>query len=481
MTKEYRNYIDGQWVEADSGKWMDVVNPATQEPIGRVPDAGEAETRRAIEAAYRAFPAWAAATALERANLLWRWYELIQEHAEDLARLITEEMGKPLAEAKGEVAVLAADYVRWYAEEARRVYGETIPAPAPNKRFLVFKQPVGVVGAITPWNFPAGMVTRKIAPALAAGCTVVIKPAEQTPITAIRLFELLEEAGFPKGVANLVTGQPEPIGQTLLQDERVRKITFTGSTEVGKLLMRGAADTVKKVSLELGGHAPFLIFEDADLDQAVRGVMVSKFRNTGQTCVCANRIYVHEAVKEPFIHKLKAQMEQLVIGNGMQDGVQIGPLIDRQAFEKVKRQVEDAQAKGATVHCGGEAARVAGQKGYFFQPTLLADVTPEMQIMQEETFGPVAPVVSFTDEQEVIRQANALPYGLAAYLFTNNLSRAIRVSEQLEFGMVSVNDGLFTAAQVPFGGVKESGLGREGGRQGIEEFLELKFVAMTLL
>jgi len=481
MTKEFRNYIDGQWVEADSGKWMDVVNPATQELIGRVPDAGEAETRRAIEAAYRAFPGWASATALERANLLWRWYELIQEHAEELARLITEEMGKPLAEAKGEVAVLAADYVRWYAEEARRVYGETIPASAPNKRFLVFKQPVGVVGAITPWNFPAGMVTRKIAPALAAGCTVVIKPAEQTPITAIRLFELLEEAGFPKGVANLVTGQPEPIGQTLLQDDRVRKITFTGSTEVGKLLMRGAADTVKKVSLELGGHAPFLIFEDADLDQAVRGVMASKFRNTGQTCVCANRIYVHESVKEPFIQKLKSQMERLVIGNGMQDGVQIGPLIDRQAFEKVKRQVEDARAKGAIVHCGGEAAQVAGQKGYFFQPTLLADVTPEMQIMHEETFGPVAPVVSFSDEQEVIRQSNALPYGLAAYLFTNSLSRAIRVSEQLEFGMVSVNDGVFTAAQVPFGGVKESGLGREGGRQGIEEFLETKFVALTLL
>ncbi|OUM88892.1 MAG: succinate-semialdehyde dehydrogenase (NADP(+)) [Bacillus thermozeamaize] len=481
MTKEFRNYIDGQWVEADSGKWMDVVNPATQELIGRVPDAGEAETRRAIEAAYRAFPEWASATALERANLLWRWYELIQEHAEELARLITEEMGKPLAEAKGEVAVLAADYVRWYAEEARRVYGETIPASAPNKRFLVFKQPVGVVGAITPWNFPAGMVTRKIAPALAAGCTVVIKPAEQTPITAIRLFELLEEAGFPKGVANLVTGQPEPIGQTLLRDDRVRKITFTGSTEVGKLLMRGAADTVKKVSLELGGHAPFLIFEDADLDQAVRGVMASKFRNTGQTCVCANRIYVHESVKEPFIQKLKSQMERLVIGNGMQDGVQIGPLIDRQAFEKVKRQVEDARAKGAIVHCGGEAAQVAGQKGYFFQPTLLADVTPEMQIMHEETFGPVAPVVSFSDEQEVIRQANALPYGLAAYLFTNSLSRAIRVSEQLEFGMVSVNDGVFTAAQVPFGGVKESGLGREGGRQGIEEFLETKFVALTLL
>ncbi|MCL6577027.1 MAG: NAD-dependent succinate-semialdehyde dehydrogenase [Kyrpidia sp.] len=476
-------YVDGQWTPAGSGKTFEVYNPATGDVVGEVADASKEDVLRAVDAAHRAFPGWAAKTAKERSEILRRAYDLMVANLDELAVIMTTEQGKPLAEAKGEIQY-AADFVLWYSEEAKRVYGETIPASFPHKRILVLRQPVGVVAAITPWNFPAAMITRKIAPALAAGCTVIVKPAKQTPLTACRLVEIFEEAGMPPGVVNLITGsRAAEIADTMLADERVRKITFTGSTEVGKQLMRKAADTVKHISLELGGHAPFLVFEDADIDAAAREVAASKFRNAGQTCVCTNRVYVHESIAEPFAEALAKRAAAMKVGNGLEEGVVIGPLIDRQAAEKVEEHVRDAVQKGARVVTGGHRLSRAGTKGevHFFEPTVLLDVSDDMLVLYEETFGPVAPVQTFRDDEEAVRKANDTRYGLAAYLFTRDLSRAVRVAESLEYGIVGINDGLPSVAQAPFGGFKESGLGREGGRHGIEEFLEIKYVSLALV
>lgn len=481
--RKYGLYIDGKWTPSGSGETFEVLDPATKEVVGTAAEATTEDVKRAVDAAHRAFPHWSSRTAKERGAILHNWYRLMLEHLDELAEGMTREQGKPLAEARGEVQY-AADFVQWYGEEAKRVYGETIPASFTDKRIWVLRQPVGVVAAITPWNFPAAMITRKIAPALAVGCTVVIKPAEQTPLTACRLVELMEEAGFPPGVVNLVTGRrPEVIGDALLQDSRVRKLTFTGSTEVGKLLMKKAADTVKRVSLELGGHAPFLVFEDADLEAAAGEVAASKFRNAGQTCVCTNRIYVHERVAEAFTEALVKRVEQMKMGYGLEEGVTIGPLIDEQGVAKAERHVRDAVEKGARIVTGGSRCRFSGklEKGTFFQPTVLVNVTDDMLVLREETFGPVAPVQTFRTEEEAIARANDTSYGLAAYLFTRDLSRAVRVMEQLEYGIVGVNDGLPSVAQAPFGGFKESGIGREGGRHGIEEFLETKYVSVKLV
>ncbi|CAB3390283.1 NAD-dependent succinate-semialdehyde dehydrogenase [Kyrpidia spormannii] len=481
--RRYGLYVDGQWTPAGSGKTFEVYNPATGDVVGEVADASKEDVLRAVDAAHRAFPGWAAKTAKERSEILRRAYDLIVANLDELAVIMTTEQGKPLAEAKGEIQY-AADFVLWYSEEAKRVYGETIPASFPHKRILVLRQPVGVVAAITPWNFPAAMITRKIAPALAAGCTVIVKPAKQTPLTACRLVEIFEEAGMPPGVVNLITGsRAAEIADTMLADERVRKITFTGSTEVGKQLMRKAADTVKHISLELGGHAPFLVFEDADIDAAAREVAASKFRNAGQTCVCTNRVYVHESIAEPFAEALAKRAAAMKVGNGLEEGVVIGPLIDRQAAEKVEEHVRDAVQKGARVVTGGHRLSRAGTKGevHFFEPTVLLDVSDDMLVLYEETFGPVAPVQTFRDDEEAVRKANDTRYGLAAYLFTRDLSRAVRVAESLEYGIVGINDGLPSVAQAPFGGFKESGLGREGGRHGIEEFLEIKYVSLALV
>lgn len=471
-------YINGKWVKAISGNTFPVVNPANGKQIATVPNGGREDARLAVDAAYHAFQKWSNKTAEERSHLLRRWYDCIMDNKNEIAETLTLEQGKPMKEALGEITY-GASFVSWYAEEAKRIYGETIPASATNKRIVVLKQPVGVVCAITPWNFPAAMITRKVAPALAAGCTVVIKPAEQTPLTALKLAEAAEKAGIPQGVINFVTGDAKEIGETWLKDPRVRKLTFTGSTEVGKLLMRGAADTVKKVSLELGGHAPFIVFADADIDEAIEGVMASKFRNNGQTCVCANRIYVHESILDKFINRFREETKRLVVGDGLEPETQIGPLIDEAAYKKVTDHIEDAVRKGAKIECGGN--RITDlQDGYFIRPTVLSGVTEDMKIMKEETFGPVAPVISFQDTDDVIERANNTPYGLAAYIFTKNLQTAITVSERLEYGIVGVNDGLPSVAQAPFGGYKESGLGREGGHHGIEEFLEVKYVSIKI-
>lgn len=466
-------FIGGRWSAAPST--FDVRNPATGEVAGRASDGGEPEARRAVEAAHSAFPGWSARPARERASLLKRLHGLMLAEEEPLARSITLENGKPLAEARQEVRY-AADFVEWFAEEARRAYGETIPAPAARKRLLVLKQPVGVVAAITPWNFPLAMVTRKLAPALAAGCTLVLKPAEQTPLTAAALFRLVERAEFPPGTANLVTARdPEPVARALLSDPRVRKITFTGSVEVGKLLMRAAADRLQRISLELGGHSPFIVFEDADLDRAVEGLMRTKFRNGGQSCICANRAYVHESVMEAFAEMFVERVKRLKIGNGFDEGVQVGPLIDRPGLEKVRAHVEDAVRRGARVLCGGKPG-----EGLFFEPTVLADVRPGSLILREETFGPVVPLLPFRTEEEAVGAANDTTYGLAAYLYTRDLSRAWRVAEALEYGIVGLNDAAVSTVEAPFGGVKESGLGREGGRQGLDEFLETKYVSIGI-
>jgi len=446
-----------------------------------VADAGREDVTRAVEAAHGAFPGWAALAAPERAKLLLRAAALMLERKEELARILTSEQGKPLKEAQGEIEY-AAGFVTWYAEEGKRVYGETIPASVAHKRLLVIKQPVGVVAAITPWNFPAAMVTRKIAPALAAGCPVVLKPAEQTPLTAFALFQIFEEAGFPAGVVNLITTRdPSEVGRELVENPLVRMIAFTGSTDVGKLLMRGAAAQVKRISLELGGNAPFIVFEDADLDKAVAAAVSSKFRNMGQTCICANRIYVQESILESFATKFVERVRQLKMGNGLEEGVHVGPLIDEGGFKKVCAHVEDAVAKGARILTGG-APRTDGPfaHGHFFEPTVLADVRKGMQILEEETFGPVAPLVPFRDEAEVIRAANDTRYGLAAYFYSQNVSRCIRVAEQLEYGVIGANDAMPAVPQAPFGGLKESGFGREGGREGIEEFLEVKLISLGL-
>ena len=466
--------IDGQWLAADAGSRIDVPNPATGEAVGHVPRMGEAETQRAIAAAERAFALWKQQTAEARARLLHRWFELMMENQEDLALLMTSEQGKPLAESRGEIAY-AASYVQWFAEEARRIYGSTVPAPWADKRIIVTKEPVGVCAAITPWNFPAAMITRKAGPALAAGCTMLVKPAESTPFTALALAVLAEEAGIPAGVFQVLTGHPQDIGQALTQSPVVRKLSFTGSTATGRLLMRQCSDTVKKLSLELGGHAPLIVFDDADIDQAVAGIVASKFRNAGQTCVCANRIYVQDGIHDELARRLARAMAGFKVGNGLEPGVTHGPLINEAAVQKVESHVADALSKGARLLAGGRRP-VPGQ--LFFEPTLLVDVNDSMQVCEEETFGPLAPLFRFHDEDEVVRRANDTIYGLAAYLFTNDHRRIWRVSRALEYGMVGINTGLISNEVAPFGGVKQSGLGREGSRHGIEEYLETKYLCL---
>ncbi len=466
--------INGEWLTA-SGACIDVRNPATGELVGSVPDFGAAETRRAIDAAEAAFHPWRAKTAGERAKILRRWFELMMANQEDLARLMTLEQGKPLAEARGEIAY-AASFIEWFAEEARRVYGEVIPSPLADRRLIVLKQPVGVCAAITPWNFPAAMITRKAAPALAAGCTMVVKPAEQTPLSALALAWLGQQAGIPPGVLNVVTGDPVAVGAELTSNPKVLKLSFTGSTEVGRLLMAQCAPTIKKMSLELGGNAPFIVFDDADLDAAVAGAMLSKYRNTGQTCVCTNRFLVQEGVHDAFAQKLAAAVAGLKVGNGLEDGVTQGPLIDGAGLAKVEELLADAVAQGARILCGGKRH---ARGGTFFEPTVVAGATPAMRLAREEIFGPVAPIYRFKDEAEAICMANDTEFGLAAYFFSRDIARAWRVGEALDYGMVGINSGLISNEVAPFGGVKQSGLGREGSKYGIEEYLEIKYLAMA--
>lgn len=471
-----RCLIGGRWTEADDGATLVVRNPASTAEIARVPACGAAETQNAIAAAEAALPAWRERTAKARAQVLMQWLQLIQQHTEDLAALITAEGGKPLAEARGEVAY-GASFVEWFAEEGKRAYGETVPSPAADKRILVIKQPVGVCAAITPWNFPLAMITRKVAPALAAGCTVVVKPAEQTPLTALALARLAEQAGFPAGVFNVITGNPVAIGGALTASPVVKKLSFTGSTEVGRLLMAQSAPTLKKLSLELGGNAPFIVFDDADLDQAVAGAIAAKYRNSGQTCVCANRFLVQAGIYDAFAARLAEQVARLQVGDGSAPGTQQGPLIDADALAKVQAHVADALDKGARLLTGG---RPHPRGGNFFEPTVLADVTPAMRMAREETFGPVAPLFRFDTEAEAIQMANATEYGLAAYFYTRDVARAFRVGEALEYGMVGINTGLISNEVAPFGGIKQSGLGREGSRHGLDEYLELKYLCFDL-
>ena len=469
-----RCYVDGAWVEADSGRRFDVDNPGDGSVVGSVPDMGAAEARRAIEAAERALPAWRALPAKERSRIVRKWHDLILANADDLALILTTEQGKPLAEAKGEI-LYGASFVEWFAEEGKRVYGDTIPSPTNDRRLLVLKQPIGVCAAITPWNFPSAMITRKLAPGLAVGCTFVLKPAEQTPFSALALAELAERAGFPKGVINMVTGDAPSIGKEMCANPVVRKVTFTGSTEVGRILMRQSADTIKKLSLELGGNAPFIVFDDADLDAAADGAMASKYRNAGQTCVCANRIYVQEGVYDAFAQKLAERLAKLKVGKGTDAGVTLGPLIDAQGLAKVEEHVADAVAKGAKVVVGGKRSALGGR---FYEPTLLTGVTPEMKVSREETFGPVAPLFRFRDEADALRLANATEFGLAGYFYSRDVGRIFRVAEGMETGMVGVNVGNFSNEVAPFGGVKQSGLGREGSKYGVEDFLEIKYVCL---
>ena len=469
-----QGYVDGAWIDADSGETVEVTNPATGETLGQVPKMGAAETRRAIEAAEAAWPVWRAKTAKERAQILRRWFDLMMEHQEDLAILMTMEQGKPLTESRGEIAY-GASFVEWFAEEAKRIYGDVIPGHQPDKRIVVLKQPVGVVAAITPWNFPNAMITRKAAPALAAGCPIVLKPASQTPFSALALAELGERAGLPTGIFSIVTGSAREIGGEMTGNPIVRKVTFTGSTEVGKLLMQQSAETVKKVSMELGGNAPFLVFDDADLDAAVEGAMMSKFRNTGQTCVCANRIYVQDSVYDAFAAKLAEKVRGLKVGYGLEEGVSQGPLIDMAAIEKVEEHVADATGKGARVAAGGQRHDLGGT---FFQPTLLTEVTTDMKVTKEETFGPVAPLFRFTTEEEGIALANDTEFGLASYFYARDMRRIWRVGEGLESGIVGINTGIISTEVAPFGGVKESGVGREGSKYGIDDYLEIKYLCI---
>ena len=467
-------YVDGVWVTARSGATISVDNPATGESIGVVPKLGAAETRQAIDAAKRAFPAWRKTTAKERAAVMRRWFDLMMANQEDLARLMTTEQGKPLGESRGEVAY-AAGFLEWFGEEAKRVYGDTIPGQQADKRIVVIKQPIGVVACITPWNFPLAMITRKAGPAIAAGCTVVLKPASQTPFSALALAELGERAGLPKGVFNVITGSAVEIGGELTSNPDVRKLSFTGSTEIGKLLMAQCAGTVKKISLELGGNAPFIVFDDADLDAAAEGAMASKYRNTGQTCVSANRIFVQDAVYDAFAAKLAEAVKKLKPAPGLEAGATQGPLIDDRAVQKVEEHIGDALSKGARVVIGGRRHALGGR---FFEPTVLADVTPSMIIAREETFGPVAPLFRFHTEEEAIALANDTPFGLAAYFYGRDVGRVWRVAEALESGMVGINTGIISTEVAPFGGVKESGLGREGSKYGLEEFLEIKYLCL---
>ena len=467
-------FIDGRWCDADNGETITVTNPATGETIGTVPKMGVAETCRAIEAANTAYPAWRARTAAERSAILRRWFDLLLENQEDLAVIMTAEQGKPLAEARGEITY-AASFIEWFAEEGKRVYGDTIPQHQSDKRIVVLKEPIGVCAAITPWNFPAAMITRKAGPALAVGCPMVVKPASLTPFSALALAELAARAGVPAGVFSVVTGASGAIGGEMTRNPLVRKLTFTGSTEIGKLLMVQCAGTVKKLALELGGNAPFIVFDDADLDAAVEGAIVSKYRNTGQTCVCTNRLLVQEGVYDAFTAKLVAAVTKLKVGDGLTGEVQQGPLIDMNAVEKVEEHIADAVAKGARIVCGGKRHELGRT---FFEPTVLADVTSDMTVAREETFGPVAPLFRFSTEEEAIRMANDTEFGLAAYFYTRDIGRVWRVAEAVEYGIVGINTGLISTTVAPFGGMKESGFGREGSKYGVDDFLEIKYLCM---
>ncbi len=467
-------FIDGAWVDADNGQTIKVYNPATGEILGTVPKMGAAETRRAIEAADQALPAWRALTAKERGGKLRRWFELMIENQNDLARLMTLEQGKPLAEAKGEI-VYAASFIEWFAEEAKRINGDVIPGHQSDKRLIVIKQPIGVTAAITPWNFPAAMITRKAGPALAAGCTMVLKPASQTPFSAFALAELAQRAGIPAGVFSVVSGSAGDIGSELTSNPIVRKLSFTGSTEIGRQLMSECAKDIKKVSLELGGNAPFIVFDDADLDKAVEGAIISKYRNNGQTCVCANRLYIQDSVYDAFAEKLKVAVAKLKIGNGLEEGTTTGPLIDEKAVAKVQEHIADAVAKGATVLSGGKS-----MEGNFFEPTILTNVPNNAAVAKEETFGPLAPLFRFKDEADVIAMSNDTEFGLASYFYARDLGRVFRVAEALEYGMVGVNTGLISNEVAPFGGIKSSGLGREGSKYGIEDYLEIKYLCLGI-
>lgn len=466
-------YVAGEWIEA-KGQGIAVRNPSTGALVGHVPKLGAAETERAIKAAQIAQKVWAARTAKDKAGVLRRWYDLVMANQEDLGAILTLEQGKPFAEAKGEIAY-GASFIEWFAEEGRRAYGDLIPGHQPDKRILVLKQPIGVVGAITPWNFPNAMITRKAGPAFAAGCAMVLKPASQTPFSAMALALLAERAGLPAGLFSVITGSAAEIGAALTASPIVRKITFTGSTEIGAQLMAQSAPTIKKLGLELGGNAPFLVFDDADLDAAVEGALIAKFRNNGQTCVCANRIYVQKGVYDAFAGKLAAAVGKMKTGDGFDEGVNFGPLIDEKAVEKVESHIADATAKGAKITLGGKRHE---KGGFFFEPTLLTGVTPQMAVSREETFGPVAPLFAFETEAEAVALANATEFGLASYFYSRDLARVWRVSEALEYGMVGVNTGLISTAEAPFGGVKSSGLGREGSRYGLEDFLEIKYVCL---
>jgi len=468
-------YINGEWVEANSKDTISVNNPATLKEIGTVPKCGKEETKNAIDAANAVWPQWKSTSARERSNILRKWFDLIIANKEELAQIMTIEQGKPINESRGEI-VYGASFIEWFAEEAKRVYGDTIPDPLTDRRIVVLKQPVGVVASITPWNFPNAMITRKCAPALAVGCPVVIKPASQTPYSALALAALAEEAGFPKGTLNVITGKASEIGDELATNPIIRKLSFTGSTEIGKVLMAKCAGTVKKVSMELGGHAPFIVFDDANIDDAVAGAMQSKFRNTGQTCVCANRVYVQEKVYDEFCKKFVEAVSKMKVGDGLEEDVTSGPLIDENSLNKVEEHVQDAVQMGAKVAIGGSKHSLGMN---FYQPTILTDVTPQAKITFEETFGPVAPVYKFKDENEVIELANNSPYGLASYFYSRDIGRVWRVAEALEYGMVGVNTGLTSKAEAPFGGIKESGLGREGSKYGIDDFIEIKYVNMS--
>ena len=469
-------YLDGKWLDADSGKTIAVTNPATGAMLGNVPNMGAAETRRAITAANAAFPAWRAKTAKDRASILRKWFDLMMANQEDLAILMTMEQGKPLSESRGEIAY-AASFIEWFAEEGKRIYGDTIPGHQADKRIVVLKEPIGVCAAITPWNFPAAMITRKCGPALAAGCPMVVKPATATPYSALALAELAERAGVPKGVFSVVTGSASAIGGEMTTNPIVRKLTFTGSTEIGRVLMEQCARTVKKTSMELGGNAPFVVFDDADLDAAVEGAMASKYRNAGQTCVCANRILVQDSVYDAFAAKLAERVSKLKIGNGLEPGVTIGPMIDSNAITKVEEHIADAVAKGAKVMAGGKRHALGG---LFFEPTILTGVNTSMKVTKEETFGPVAPLFRFHDEAEAIKMSNDTEFGLAAYFFGRDIGRVWRVAEALEYGIVGVNTGLISTEVAPFGGVKQSGLGREGSKYGIEDYLSIKYICMAI-
>ncbi len=469
-------YINGQWLAAQSNATVPVSNPATGEEIGTIPNMGAAEATQAIEAAYTALQSWKALTAQNRADILLAWHKLVLDYTDELALIMTIEQGKPLAEAKGEVRY-AASFIQWFAEEGKRIYGDVIPTVNNQQRFIISKKPVGVVAAITPWNFPIAMITRKAAPALAAGCTVVIKPANETPYCALAIAKLAEKAGIPAGVINVVTGKSQEIGSVFTSHEKVKKLTFTGSTPVGRLLMQQCSSTIKKLALELGGNAPLIVFDDADLDKAVQGAIFAKFRNAGQTCVCANRIYVHDNIYQAFAEKFVQEVQKFKVGNGLEDGVQIGPLINEKAVLKAQQLIDDAVSKGAKIACGGKQ-HALGQT--FYEPSVLTNVDRTMEIVQEEIFGPVAPLIRFTDEADVVAQANDTIFGLAAYVYSENISRLWRVSEQLEYGMVGMNATAISNEVVPFGGVKQSGVGREGSKYGLEEFMTIKYMCLGL-